>query len=249
VCGRQEPANKAIAALKRARKKAKLAAGGGEGDEDDEKGGSSDESGSEASEAEDKEEETPAEKVMNKLFAAKRAKLDAERVGTPDELQARLQAKIAALRGGRPEVSEEERKAKRDKKDEKGKKKKEKKDMRQQPKGAPPAPMPVQATPEGKAAAAKKKKEEDISGVSFGRIKIGGEDIVGGSKGKEKKYKENPQKLLQRIEEKKQKASLLNCPHFPWPGRKSHHVIHPALCVLTAPRGVWHDWRVWLYAY
>lgn len=41
---------------------------------------------------------------------------------------------------------------------------------------------------------------------------MGGEDVVGGGKGKDKKYREEPRKLLEKIEAKKKKIEELGGP-------------------------------------
>ena len=67
--------------------------------------------------------------------------------------------------------------------------------------------MPKDGNKLGSAKAQTKSADDDS--FSFGRIKMAGEDVVGGGRDKKKKYREQPEKLLEKIEEKKKRLEEL----------------------------------------
>lgn len=188
---------KVALANKKARKRAKFDADGGEkGDDSD-----SDEEGGTARDGEKESEDDVGNDKVGRRFG------NSERVANVAELHARLQAKKAQLRGNRPEVSEEEaaaKKAKREKLKEKERKGKEK-DKAKSASVPIPSPMPKLDSRGGDRPA----EPKDDGSFTFGRIKIGGEDVVGGGKHKDKKYRDRPEKLLENLEAKKRKLEEL----------------------------------------
>ena len=125
------------------------------------------------------------------------------RAKSREELQELLAKKMQQFAGkrkkeddGGAEKASEARKRKREEK--KDKKKKLKAKEKQKQTSVPiPSPMPKEKSAEERARS--KAEGGGDEAFTFGRIKMGGEDVVGGGKDKNKKYREQVRALLMNV--------------------------------------------------
>eukprot|EP00960_Hanusia_phi_P008394 239582-Hanusia_phi.AAC.1 len=188
---------KVLRAEKNAKKKAKFAV--------DRDGEAKEESDSDEGES---EEEGDDDEVGVSYEAPRRAVVPGKRAKTPAELKELLEKKMSELQPKRKEGTSERavnRKRKREEAKEK-KKKQQEKDKKARSFVPIPSPMP-------KEKRQRKETEQSVSVLSlsrlrltcskseefsFGRMKMGGEDVIGGGKHKNKKYRDKPEKVKAR---------------------------------------------------
>ena len=204
---------------KRAKKRAKfdgseLADAKGDSDSEEDDGEDAGDSSNDEDMSEDEIEEAPEPAKRKPAPAAPQGNAT-HRAKSREELQELLAKKMQEFASKRPkedqeigEKASEKRKRKREEKKEKKKKLNAKK--KQQQSSVPiPSPMPKAGGGEPGGGKGKASEASSDADFSFGRIKMAGEDIVGGGRDKGKKYREQPEKLLKKIEDKKTKLEEL----------------------------------------
>jgi len=209
---------------KRAKKRAKFdgsepAEDRGDSDADEDvEDSENDEEMSDDDDEEEAEEEEPAAKRGRAPQGAAAAAAEGmqrkvtHRATSRQELQELLAKKMQQFAGSRPkeegELGEKASEARKRKREERQEKKKKLKVKEKQKQTSVPIPNPMPK----EGGRADKKPQHGSGGeeaFSFGRIKMAGEDVVGGGRDKDKKYREQPEKLLKKIEDKKKKLEDL----------------------------------------
>mmetsp|Transcript_3225 Transcript_3225/g.10917 ORF Transcript_3225/g.10917 Transcript_3225/m.10917 type:complete len:371 (-) Transcript_3225:1962-3074(-) len=185
---------KVLRAEKSAKKKAKFAVDRTGGEAGAKEGSDSDE-GEESED--DSEVDMSSEQPRKAVVPGVRAK-------TPAELKELLEKKMSALQPKRKEGRSERAESRKRKREEAKEKKKKQQEKDKKSKSFVPIPSPMP-----KEKRQRKETEQKTEDFTFGRMKMGGEEIVGGGKNKNKKYRDKPEKLLAKLEEKEKKLEML----------------------------------------
>jgi len=215
--------DKVARADKRAKKRAKFSGGEdaeGEDAASEEEDADDDESvnDEDMTDVEEEEDEEPAPKRGRAPHAAaggaaggRAQPKPTHRATSREELQELLAKKMKQFAGSRPKVEGQEgekasevRKRKREERQEMKKKLKAKEKQKQT--SVPiPSPMPK----DSHKGHTEQNVDNNDENFSFGRIKMAGVDVVGGGRDKNKKYREQPEKLLKKIAAKNKKIEEL----------------------------------------